>query len=88
MPCRGGEGSYLIRRSERIRNEYALSLRGGGMVNHYRLIQMDQEQVAMFDAVNGNRIFASMQSLIAFYKLLPPEAIGGLAARLAICLAP
>ncbi len=88
FPHRGTEGSYLVRRSERVHGEFALSLRSGGAVNHYRLIQMEDDQIAMVDVVNGNRIFASMQSLLAFYKLLPPEAIGGLAGRLAICVVP
>ena len=88
ISTRGYQGSYLVRRSERSKGEYALSLMGNGVVNHYRLIQMENDQVAMYDAVNGNRTFASMQSLIAFYKLLPPEAIGGLVARLAIVVPP
>jgi hypothetical protein len=42
----------------------------------------------MHDVVNGDRVFASMQALISFYKLLPPEALGGLIERLCICLTP
>jgi hypothetical protein len=55
-------------------------------VKHYRLFLLDKGQVAMNDIVNGDRVFASMQSLIAFYKLLPPDALGGLIERLAVCL--
>eukprot|EP00048_Salpingoeca_helianthica_P017679 m.238528 g.238528 ORF g.238528 m.238528 type:complete len:907 (+) comp21829_c0_seq1:164-2884(+) len=80
-------GAYLVRRSERAANEMALSVRGSRNVQHYKLLN-DDGQVAMVDAANGNKKFASLQSLLSFYKLLEPKALGGLCARLSVCLKP
>jgi hypothetical protein len=81
-------GSYLVRRSERVATESALSVRGSRNVQHYKLLLLDGGEVAMVDAVNGNKKFVSLQSLLAFYKLLEPRAVGGLCARLSVCLQP
>lgn len=81
-------GAYLVRRSERSAKECALSVRGKGNVQHYKLLMMDDGQVAMVDVTNGNKKFVSLQSLLSSYKLLEPKAIGGLCARLSVCLPP
>ena len=86
--CRQSEGSYLVRRSEKSRTEFAISLVGNQIVNHYRLIGSDGEQIAMVDAVNGNTTFPSLQALLSYYKLLNPKTRGGLAARLTLCVPP
>ena len=64
-----------------------MSLRGSRNVQHYRL-QLNDQEVAMVDAANGNKVFASLQSLLAFYKLLEPKSLGGLCARLSVCFSP
>uniref|UniRef100_UPI00398E3FC9 protein-tyrosine kinase 6-like n=1 Tax=Pristiophorus japonicus TaxID=55135 RepID=UPI00398E3FC9 len=58
-------GSFLIRASENQVNGYALSVRDGAIVRHYRIIQNKTGQFYL-NAINQ---FSSLNKLVEYYKL-------------------
>ncbi|XP_043566391.1 protein-tyrosine kinase 6-like isoform X1 [Chiloscyllium plagiosum] len=58
-------GSFLIRESENQENVYALSVRDGDIIRHYRIMQ---NKAGTF-CLNTNKQFSSLKELVEYYKL-------------------
>ncbi|XP_060692381.1 protein-tyrosine kinase 6-like [Hemiscyllium ocellatum] len=58
-------GSFLIRESENQENIYALSVRDGDIIRHYRIMQ---NKAGTF-CLNANKQFSSLKELVEYYKL-------------------
>ncbi|XP_020384113.1 protein-tyrosine kinase 6-like isoform X2 [Rhincodon typus] len=58
-------GSFLIRESENQENTYALSVRDGAIIRHYRIMQ---NKAGTF-CLNTNKQFSSLKELVEYYKL-------------------
>ncbi|GCB77807.1 hypothetical protein scyTo_0016746, partial [Scyliorhinus torazame] len=58
-------GSFLIRESENHENGYALSVRDGDVVRHYRIMQNKTERFSL----TAHNEFSSLKVLVEYYKL-------------------
>ena len=59
-------GAFLIRESENAGNNYALSVRDGDVVKHYRIRALDSNQ-GFF--ITRRSEFTTLQDLIEHYKV-------------------
>ena len=78
------DGTYLVRTCSET-GDYALSLVANKKISHYQIQRLSDGKVALLDSANGNKEFASIEGLIAFYKSFNPTTKGGLAAYLKNC---
>ena len=79
------DGLFLLRGSKDSR-DCVLSLVHRGGFQHYKVQALAGESVQLLDPSNGNRQFPDILELVRFYKVYNPNALGGLACRLASCI--